>query len=126
MFKFMSHLKFLVVLLAFMLLAAVAIFGSGCSLFGGSGDTAAKLQTINKTLVNAVVLAYQSGGNQLAYTQIDKMVADGKVTPEQAVTLKSALDNGIASLQAAANSPDTTTTIPAAAATTAPPVSTGP
>ena len=66
MFKFMSHFKFLVVPLALMLVAMVAIFGFGCGMFPDSGgDTSAKLQTVNKAIAQAVVLAYQSGGNQL-------------------------------------------------------------
>ncbi len=131
MFKFMSHFKFLVVPLALMLVAMVAIFGFGCGMFPDSGgDTSAKLQTVNKAIAQAVVLAYQSGGNQLAYQQVDKAVADGKLTPEQAAQLKAAADKGIAALQEVANSSDaatpTATAPPAATSTAAAPLSTGP
>lgn len=114
--------RILNVLLAFMLVAVVCLWITGCSMLSGSsgsGDVAAKLQTVNKAIAQAVVLAYQSGGNQLAYQQIDKAVTDGKITPDQAVQLKAAADKGIAALQEVANTPAAQAAI--AAPSTAPP-----
>ncbi len=127
---------FLTVLLAVMLVAVAAMLVmplTGCSVFSSSGsgtDITAKLKTVNKTIANAVIVAYQSGGNQLAYQKVDKMVTDGKITPDQAAAIKASLDKGIVALQEAANSPDTATPAatapPAATSTAAAPVSTGP
>ena len=123
------------VLLAVMLTVAVGAMLTGCGMFSGTSsgtttssgnDIAAKLQTINKTVVNGIVLAYQSGGNQLAYQQIDKAVTDGKITPEQAAQLKAAADKGIAALQSAVNTQTTTVATPVisvAATPASPPVS---
>ena len=122
----MMKKRFLNVLSALMLVAVAAAMLTGCSMFTGSSsgttassgnDIAAKLQTINKTVVNGIVLAYQSGGNQLAYQQIDKAVTDGKITPEQAAQLKAAADKGIAALQASVNTQTAAVAAPVASAT---------
>lgn len=119
----MRPIRFLNVLLAFALVAVVCLLITGCSMFSGSSgsDSSAKLQTVSKTIAQAVVLAYQSGGNELAYQQIDKAVADGKITPEQAAQLKAAADKGIAALQEIANAPAAQAAA-TSAPSTAPPV----
>ena len=91
---------------------AVAVLVSGCSMFSGTSGSSAnldKIKTVGKTVLKVVCTAYKSGGNSLAYAEIDKLVADGKLMYAQAVDLKSSLDGGVDALDNLANAPDTAT-----------------
>ena len=102
--------KFLIV--PAILSLAVAVLISGCSMFSGTSNSSAnlvKVKTVGKTVLKGVCTAYKSGGNSLAYAEIDKLVADGKLTSAQAVDLKSSLDGGVDALDNLANAPDTAT-----------------
>ena len=93
---------------------AVAVLISGCSMFSGTSGSSAnldKIKTVGKTVLKVVCTAYKSGGNSLAYAEIDKLVADGKLTSAQAVDLKSSLDGGVDALDNLANAPDTASTV---------------
>ena len=103
--------KFLIV--PAILSLAVAVLISGCSMFSGTSGSSAnqdKVKTIGKTVLKVVCTAYKSGGNSLAAAEIDKLAADGKLTPAQAADLKSMLDGGVDALDNLANAPDTATT----------------
>ena len=92
---------------------AVAVLISGCSMFSGTSGSSAnldKVKTIGKTVLKVVCTAYKSGGNSLAAAEIDKQVADGKLTSAQAADLKSMLDGGVDALDNLANAPDAVTT----------------
>lgn len=97
---------------------AVAVLVSGCSMFSGTSNSSAnldKVKSVGKTVLKLVCTAYKSGGNSLAYAEIDKQVADGKLTPAQAADLKSMLDGGVDALDNLANAPDTATAAASAA-----------
>lgn len=79
-----------------MLICMVAVVVSGCALFSLTPEQQqAILKTVTSTTANLVVLAYNAGGKDLAYTKIDDMVATGKLTPSQATALKADVDAGI-------------------------------
>ena len=104
----MPKFKFLVV--SALMSLAVAVLITGCSMFSGTSGSSAnldKVKTIGKTVLKVVCTAYKSGGNTLAYAEIDKLAADGKLTPAQAADLKSTLDGGVEALENLANTPDT-------------------
>lgn len=96
---------------------AVAVLISGCSMFSGTSGSSAnldKVKTVGKTVLKVVCTAYKSGGNALAAAEIDKQVADGKLTSAQAADLKSMLDGGMDALDNLANASDTATTVASA------------
>ena len=96
---------------------AVAVLVCGCSMFSGTSGSSAnldKIKTVGKTVLKVVCTAYKSGGNSLAYAEIDKLVADGKLTSAQAAELKSMLDGGVDALDNLANAPDTATAVTSA------------
>ena len=104
----MPKFKFLIV--PALMSLAVAVLITGCSMFSrtsGSSANLDKVKTIGKTVLKLVCTAYKSGGNTLAYAEIDKQVANGKLTPTQAADLKSMLDGGVEALDKLANTPDT-------------------
>ena len=79
-----------------MLIGVVAVMLAGCAFFSMTPEQQqAILKTITSTTANLVVLAYNAGGKDLAYTKIDDMVASGKITPDQATALKADVDAGI-------------------------------
>lgn len=82
----------------FALLAAFALgMGTmcGCSCF-----TQEKVAAIHKTVGTVLDIAYTAGGATLVEQKIDAMVTDGKITPEQAVQLKTAAKKSYDALQA--------------------------
>lgn len=92
---------------------AVAVLVCGCSMFSGTSGSSAnldKVKTVGKAVLKVVCTAYKSGGNSLAAAEIDKLVADGKLTPAQAADLKTMLDGGVDALDNLANASDAATT----------------
>ena len=73
------------------LFTALALIGlvSGCTVF-----TLERVAAIHRTVATALEIAYTSGGKELVFSQIDELVADGKITGEQAADLKNAAQRG--------------------------------
>lgn len=59
---------------------------AGCGIL-----TPENIARIHRTVATALELAYESGGKDLAVARIDELVAEGKITPEQSVMLKQAV-----------------------------------
>ncbi len=78
------------------IIAVVAIAGTvaGCAYF-----TQENVAAIHKTEGTVLDVAYTSGGATLVEQKIDAMVADGKITAEQAVQLKAAAQKSYSDLQ---------------------------
>lgn len=66
----------------------VGLILSGCTLF----ENDALRGKINSAVADALVMAWETGGDVYTEKEIDKMVAEGKLTPEQASQLKAKIE----------------------------------
>ncbi len=84
-------------MLIIVIAVVIAIAGTvaGCSYL-----TQEKVAAIHKTVGTVLDVAYTAGGATLVEQKIDAMVADGKITAEQAVQLKAAAKKSYEALQA--------------------------
>ena len=76
-------------------------FGFGmATLCGCAGFTEENAATIYKVIGTTLNIAYTEGGATLVEQRIDQLVADRKITPDQAVQLKAAAQKSYDALQA--------------------------
>ncbi len=78
-----------------------AVFAAvlAAAVIGCSAISQDKVAAIHKTVGTVLDVAYTAGGATLVEQKIDAMVADGKITPEQAVQLKAAAQHSYDALQ---------------------------
>ncbi len=82
------------------ILAAVAVIALAGTVAGCAFFTQEKVAAIHKTVGAVLDVAYSAGGAALVEQKIDAMVADGKITADQAVQLKAAAQKSYVALQA--------------------------
>ncbi len=82
------------------ILAAVAVIALAGTVAGCAFFTQEKVVAIHKTVGTVLDVAYSAGGATLVEQKIDAMVADGKITADQAVQLKAAAQKSYEALQA--------------------------
>jgi len=82
------------------IMATAMMFVTGCNTTQEQRFAAYK--KVFATVAQVAVTAYNMGGKQLAYAEVDKKVASGDITAAQGDQIKAAADKGVAAMQALA------------------------